>query len=290
MQGAAAKSPKRRHGVLRYNPPMKTRTEQWLVAALITAVVAVMLWFAWSRYSVEDPVVDQPAAPAADAVPADATPRHPVRPPIDSAPSDASRHVPLPALDDSDRFFKLELGGLFGPGLDELLANEAVIEKVVVTIDNLPRSKLAERMRPVSAAPGAFIAEGTADDGDLRISEDNYARYESLVALLTSTGTDDIAELYRRYYPLMQEAYEGLGYPDAYFNDRVVEVIDHLLDAPTPAEAPALARPHVLFQYADPELESLSVGHKLLIRIGPANAVAVKAKLSDLRDRLARAP
>jgi len=219
--------------------------------------------------------------------PADATPRHPVRPPIDAAPSDASRYVPLPALNDSDRFFKLELGGLFGPGLEELLANEAVIEKVVVTIDNLPRSKLAERMRPVAAPPGAFLTEGTAEGNDLRISAENYARYESLVMLFVSTDPDAMAELYRRYYPLLQEAYEGLGYPDAWFNDRVIEVIDHLLAAPTPATAPALVRPHVLFQYADPELESLSVGHKLLIRIGPANAAAVNSRLAELRDRLA---
>jgi len=35
-----------------------------------------------------------------------------------------------------------------------------------------------------------------------------------------------------RLYPLLQRVYVELGHPDQYFNDRVVEVIDHLLETP----------------------------------------------------------
>jgi len=38
--------------------------------------------------------------------------------------------------------------------------------------------------------------------------------------------------VYVEYYPLFQQAYDDLGYPSAYFNDRLVEVIDHLLETP----------------------------------------------------------
>jgi hypothetical protein len=38
-----------------------------------------------------------------------------------------------------------------------------------------------------------------------------------------------------------------------------------------------------MFTYADPALESRSAGQKLLIRMGPDNAAAIKAKLKELR-------
>ena len=45
----------------------------------------------------------------------------------------------------------------------------------------------------------------------------------------------------------------------------------------------ALVRPNVMYIYADPTLEALPAGQKLLIRMGPENAAAIKAKLTELR-------
>jgi hypothetical protein len=47
-----------------------------------------------------------------------------------------------------------------------------------------------------------------------------------------------------------------------------------------------LVRPKVMYQFANPELEELSAGQKVLIRIGPQNAAAIKAKLHELRREL----
>ena len=47
-----------------------------------------------------------------------------------------------------------------------------------------------------------------------------------------SFRNQQLASIYVRYYPLFQEAYEELGYPGRYFNDRVIEIIDHLLQTP----------------------------------------------------------
>jgi len=92
-----------------------------------------------------------------------------------------------------------------------------------------------------------------------------------------------LAALYRRLYPLFQQAYEDLGYPGKYFNDRLVEVIDHLLETPEIAAPIPLEQPRVFYTYADASLEARSAGQKLLIRMGPANARIVKAKLRELR-------
>jgi hypothetical protein len=95
-----------------------------------------------------------------------------------------------------------------------------------------------------------------------------------------------MVELYKRFYPLFQEAYIDLGYPQRYFNDRVIEVIDHLVETPEIEETIVLIRPHVLYEFADPNLEKLSSGQKILIRMGNENALKAKKFLGELRTLL----
>ena len=51
-----------------------------------------------------------------------------------------------------------------------------------------------------------------------------------------------------------------------------------------------LAQPNVQYEYADPAIESRSAGQKALIRMGPENGRAVKAKLTELRSALVAKP
>jgi hypothetical protein len=67
-----------------------------------------------------------------------------------------------------------------------------------------------------------------------------------------------------------------------------VQVIDHLLATPQVAGAIPLTRPKVFYEFADPSLEALSSGQKILIRMGPQNAEIVKAKLRELRAQIAK--
>ena len=114
----------------------------------------------------------------------------------------------------------------------------------------------------------------------------NYERYKPLVQLIRSMDTQQLVATYTRYYPLFQEAYENLGHPPQYFNDRLIEVIDHLLETPDLQGPIALARPNVLYEFADPKLETRSAGQKVLIRMGSDNAAVVKDKLRALRGEL----
>ena len=95
-----------------------------------------------------------------------------------------------------------------------------------------------------------------------------------------------VVAVYARFYPLFQQAYVELGYPDGYFNNRLVQVIDHLLEAPVVEGPVKLVVRRVLPEYADPALESESAGRKILLRIGPENAAVVKARLRVLRKEL----
>ncbi len=78
---------------------------------------------------------------------------------------------------------------------------------------------------------------------------------------------------------------DGL-YDPGYFNDRLVTAIDNLLATPDLAQAPALTPVNGHYEYANPALESLSVGQKMLLRAGPADEAAIKAKLRDVRAQL----
>ncbi|MFX9123653.1 DUF3014 domain-containing protein, partial [Acinetobacter baumannii] len=46
----------------------------------------------------------------------------------------------------------------------------------------------------------------------------------------------------------------------------------------------------VFYEYADPKLEALSAGEKLLLRMGPSNEAVIKAKLRELRRSIVNRP
>ena len=266
---------------------MSRSDNNWLIPVILAAGVAIALIFFWPRFS---PMEPEPAAVDPDPVVEEERrrpgPLHPLEP-FESSGESGRELVPLPPLDDSDAWFRLELVDLFGSRLDELLVSEALIEKFVATIDNLPRKHVAEKVRPVGRLQGNLVVEPGSEPGEYRLSEENFDRYRPLVDMLAFADAGAIEEAYRRYYPLFQDAYVRLGYPNAYFNDRVIEVIDHLLATPEPGAAVYLVRPHVLYEFADPQLEALSGGQKLLLRMGEDNAARAKAVLVELRSRIA---
>jgi hypothetical protein len=237
-----------------------------------SAALALFLWERSHRGALPPPPVAQAPAPP----PAAVGPRNPLEP--------VPPEKPLPPLRSSDPDVREALANALPPSALERLVLEDFIRRVVATVDNLPREQYAARLNPVAPAGGL---PKTTGQGEMLAWGDNAARYAPFMAALDATDTDRVLGFYRRYYPLFQEAYVELGYPQGYFNDRVVEVIDHLLEAPDPGAAPRLAQPKVLYQFADPQLEERSAGQKALMRLGSANAAKVKARLRELRAKLA---
>ena len=266
---------------------MRRSENTWLVFPLLAAGAAIGLWYYWSQIS--RPAPEATAMPPQEE-PAEIAPRtgpiHPLEP-TEATSSGSGQLVPLPPLDDLDAYLRLELVNIFGGTLDTLLADEMLIERIVTTVDNLPRSHVAERVRPVGRLPGVFTVDKGDDNDALVLSPINYDRYTLLVDTVEFANLDEVVDAYRRYYPLYQKAYVELGYPDGYFNDRVVEVIDHLLGTPVPDQPIQLTRPHVLYEYADADLEALSSGQKLLLRMGNDQAARMKKFLVEFRARVA---
>ena len=214
----------------------------------------------------------------------------------DSVPGAEPAAEPLPTLEESDAALKGELEPVVDmSGVAGLFYTDRLIRRFVVTVDNLPnRQYPRSNYRTARSIPGQLVVRRVriyeGDEEKLYLNRDNYARYTPFVKLVTGLKSQRLVMIYRHFYPLFQTAYEDLGYPSAYFNDRLVDVIDHLLEAPEVAGEIRLVRPHVLYQYADPELEALSAGQKLFIRVGPVHAAALKDKLREIRLLLTGTP
>ena len=193
---------------------------------------------------------------------------------------------PLPELKQSDQQMAKILAKLFADQkLDRFFILEHFIERFVVMVDNLPRPQLPSTHRPLKKTAGKFLAQGERDQ--LTIAPTNYKRYTPLIKMGAALDTAQVVAVYKRLYPLFQQAYQELGYPKAYFNDRLVEVIDHLLVTPQITGPVYLTQPKALYLYADPDLEALSAGRKILLRCGPENAAQIKTLLHAYRKLIA---
>lgn len=195
---------------------------------------------------------------------------------------------PLPKLDGSDSEISMAINSLIeGKALTGLFSFKSFIRHFVVTVDNMTNQKIPQRYVFTRRVPDKFAVIKQEFDTALLDSK-NFKRYSAYVNLFDVVDSKKLLTVYIRFYPLFQEAYEALGYPDRYFNDRLIQVIDHLLAAPEIEGSINLVRPKVFYQFADPELESLSAGQKILLRIGYENALRVKSKLRELRSILTK--
>lgn len=257
----------------------------WLlgIAAFVLAGAFAYHWYKGRELPVApkaEPTVE------ADAPRPPAPPQYPVPEPEPFEPdgdaAEAAAAEALPPIDESDKAFVDSAESVVGmPAADAFLIPKSVIRQLVVTVDNLTDASMSMRFRAFRKVDGRFevAREGEA----LFLEPHNYQRYAPFVKAVQLADVEALVALYFRWYPRFQEAYRELGYDTRYFNDRVIEVIDHLLATPDVEQPVELVQPKVLYQFKAPDLEALSVGQKALIRMGPKNARIVKAKLRELR-------
>ncbi len=274
---------------------MKQRT-LWMVSALWLGLLVAGL-YAWQRQSTPAPAAPasapQALAPAADAAPA-APAASAIRFPIDTGAS-APRPAPNSGAAAPNNLADALVDTLGRKAVLEFLNVDAFAHRVAATVDNLARAHAPARLWPVHPTAGRFATQQMGEGAV--IGAENSRRYGVFVKWIDSLDMKGVAGLYRQLYPNFQSAYEALGYPGRYFNDRVVDVIDHLLETPSVDEPVAVkladikgpiqpARPWVIVEFADASLESRSAGQKLLLRMGPDHARTLKAKLRQLRGEL----
>jgi len=191
---------------------------------------------------------------------------------------------PLPALNESDPEVMQELGEIAGVDpLTQYLAADNVISRVVASVDSLTSRQVPVHINPISPAEDTLVVDKEGES--VVLSEQNFTRYDGYVELMQNTDTDSLVTFYRRYSPLFQQAWEqngGLGS----FDIRMLEVIDNLLETPDVTGPIYLTKPEAVYLFEDPELEAMTAGQKVLVRMGSANAAVVKEKLSEIKEQL----
>lgn len=265
------------------------RRAVWLTVSLIALGAGFAAYWLFNQQEEPPPLVHDfvPPAPAISPPISAPTPApKPAEPAILHPLADARSETPLPELEHSDAPILAALRAVLGGTWQEMLLPDALIRNVVATIDALPRQYLPARVVPIKRVGGSLITEGQGNE--LSIDVANGTRYVRHVALIEAVDSTKLVAVYRTFYPLFQRAYAELGYPNAYFNDRLIEAIDDLLAAPTPVEPLRLVQPKVLYRYADEKLEALSAGQKIMVRVGRDNAERLKKKLREIRQLVAQ--
>lgn len=265
------------------------------LVAISVGFVALLATGLWDRSPREVP--EAPLAPVASqsepnpAVTdraAQAAPESGLRLPIASpAPTRAAQADPL-RLDPATL-----MSNLFGHTAAMMLFQwDDFSRRVVSTVDNLGRPTAPARLWPMVPAAGRFMTRRIGQEDVINV--DNGRRYALYVHLIEKVDLARLVKIYTALYPDLQKAYEELGYPRRYFNDRLIEVLDQLAatpvtDAPIKVRQPAIYAPiqptrtGPIWEFSDPDLRSLTSGQKILLRMGPSNGRRVKARLTEMR-------
>lgn len=207
--------------------------------------------------------------------------------------------LPLPPLTESDSYAQQKLAGVVGEAAAmQYFVDEGLVARTVASIDALGSRQVPANIQAVHGPAEGFTAVEDPnpptvirnEEGDplpQYLSEPaNPGRYIAYVEMLETLDAESFAALYSRNYPLFQQAWREQGYVDADFNERLEEVIDELLATPEVEEPYRLIKPEAVYLFADEELESLTAGQKILLRMGSANAARVKSSLLEIRKAL----
>jgi hypothetical protein len=225
-------------------------------------------------------------------------PAEPAAAPVYEEPVPAPIPQPLPDLSQSDASVLASIQALGINGLLEMVVHEEILRKFVRAVAIAEEGKIVTEYRPISSPQGVFAVDsftvkvsggegaGLQDVEQFRVSPKNYFRYTLFVQVMSALDSDAAINTYKRFYPLLNNAYKELGMGKGNFHSVLIRAIDKALAAPEANGDLILVRPKVYYEFADPALESLSEVHKLMLRMGPDNEAKMKLSLKNIRQKL----
>lgn len=241
------------------------------VATVILVALAIGLYWYFGR-GVDEPPIETSTESTPDPVLApptvvDAEPEPAVVPPVD--------------LSASDEFIRNAVGTISShPRLAEWLVNDRLVQRFVVVVDNIADGSNPAQHVPSMRPETRFRTAG--EGPTLRVDPQSYSRYDLHALIIASLDTRGTTDLYLMLVPLMNEAYVELGNPERPFSRTLERAIVSLLSTPIVDDPPTLVEFAPFFQYADPNLESLTPAQKQLLGVGPDNIRTIQAKLRQI--------
>ena len=211
--------------------------------------------------------------------------------PVELAPEpelneDETNVIELPTLTNSDPFVFETLQTLQnGMALVNALADDQIVRKFVVFVENISRGEFPQTGLPYKGL-GQEMPVSEIDDNLFVMDQVAHSRFDQVVSTFVETDTDSAVIIYQMLSPLFQQAYAEIGFRNVSFDETLRAAINNVLRT-TNMEGPyQLVKPSVMYLYADSSVENLAEVHKQLLRIGPDNTSALKAKLREFLTKL----
>ena len=282
--------------------PTQKKAPWGVIAIIVIAIIAVVIWQLVDGKSepvpdlieivevVEEPIIEQEVVELPPVVE-----ELEIIEPVEVEPEVIETIKPLPTLNDSDSWVQEKLPMLtWRKELLKLVINDDMIRRFVVFTDNFAQGLVAYEHSPLVQPVASFsVAEKQQGANDTQEqwawNEKSTRRFSLYVDLLRSIDTETLVQWYVESKPLIDEAYQELGYPDDEFTETLQDAITRVLDMDIPKQEIVLTRPSVMYQYADEDLEKLDDTDKLLLRLGRENLLVIKSILLEVNEKLSRA-
>ena len=226
----------------------------------ILAVVAILYYFFFMKKP------EAPAAPAATAIPSAAPAEGEKAPAVTGV-----EPLAFPAVSLGDERCDhpgIRRGLVEGPGIRQVAALKGPHPEIRrLRRQRGQRAEPEDRTSISSARPATSASPGRRAGSS--IDPAAYSRYDAVVGVALSMEAAAAARLYRAVEPLLQEAYNELGYPGVDFDDTLVRAMSELLETPV-VEGPIRLEQKVLsYAMTDPDARGLEPGPETASPDGP---------------------
>ncbi|MGZ8893767.1 MAG: DUF3014 domain-containing protein [Candidatus Aminicenantales bacterium] len=253
--------------------PTEERRKIWGLAVAILAILAVIAVLDYFFF------MKKPGAPAAapeaeSALPAESE-KAPAVPGLEPLAFPA---VPLAASDETVRQFAAAMS--VNPEFAKWILTKDLIRTFVVSVDNVANGLSPKTHIDFFSPEGGFRV--SRSKGGTLVDPATYTRYAPAVGVIQSIDATAAVRLYRAVEPLLQDAYNELGYPGVDFDDTLVRAMSELLETPVVDGPIGLEQKVLSYAMTDETLEALSPAQKQLLRMGPKGVQAVHDKIRQV--------
>ena len=190
---------------------------------------------------------------------------------------------PLPSLQESDATVRDALADVpLGTAGQQFLLPSNIIERTTSVVYLMAQGEVPYKLMPIARPKATFPI---TDDG-LQVTADpeGHARYDAFAVWIQSLDIESLLAAVDWLLPLFREAWSFYGESESSFDQAVLYALDLIIYTPEVETSDArLFRKEAVWLYEDPALEALPPIQKQLLRMGSANASAIKAKAREVQ-------
>jgi hypothetical protein len=259
-------------------------------AILIVIAVVAVLVIGWALLRTGDDLPEPMPAPAEAPVEPEVTEPEPTDPtPVETpaevaAPEPAPApepEQPLPPLAESDPFVRERLEPMDLP--EPWLEQGDYVRRLATLAENAARGELPRRQLAFLAPREPFAV--VRENDRIFIDPASYDRYDFYVNEVVSVEPSRLATLLDTLNPLVETALAEIGV-DAPSGEVFAAAVREVLAVPVLEGRVEVVQPNVMYQYADPELESLSPLQKQVLRMGPENVQRLQSYVRRVAEEM----